>query len=187
MEYTCLTQQTFTNGNYKLVPIRQQDLLIIKDWRNAQMDILRQNEPLTAENQKNYFQQVLLPAFAETTPRQILFSYLLDGKCIGYGGIVHIDWFSKRGEVSFLVDPARSLDPKLYERDFTVFLTMIKEIAFTYLSFHRLFTETFNIRPQHMAILESQNFFFEGKLRDHVRIDGKYVDSIMHGCLTEKR
>lgn len=183
MKYNCLTQQIFNQGQYQLVPIRHQDLLNIKQWRNAQIRVLRQQGLLTDEMQESYYRTTLLPAFTEPHPKQILFSCLLQSKCIGYGGIVHIDWTSHRGEVSFLVDPQRHQDQQKYQADFGTFLQLIKKIAFEHLHFHRLFTETFDIRPQHVAILESQGFILEGRLREHVLIEDKYLDSLIHGCL----
>ena len=168
---------------YALVPLRGQDIFDIKRWRNAQMDILRQNTPLTDEMQKQYFESVIIPSFAEQTPSQILFSFLCDGLCIGYGGLVHISWTSKRAEVSFLVDPQRMEKADLYERDFSAFLQLIKQAAFTELHLHRLFTETFAIRPKHIEVLEKQNFIYEGRMKEHVVINGLFIDSIMHGCI----
>jgi len=64
-------------------------------------------------------------------------------------------------------------------------LTLIKAVAFDYLKFNRLFTETFNIRQFHISTLESNGFIREGVLKEHVIINGKYVDSIFHGCLNK--
>jgi hypothetical protein len=37
-------------------------------------------------------------------PNQILFSFLEENKCIGYGGLVHINWNDINGEISFIID-----------------------------------------------------------------------------------
>ena len=57
-------------------------------WRNEQIYHLRQAKPLTAEDQKNYFSNVVSKLYDQEKPAQILFSFLKDGKCIGYGGLV---------------------------------------------------------------------------------------------------
>ena len=36
--------------------------------------------------------------------KSVLFNYLHNGKCIGYGGLVHINWIDKNAEVSFIMD-----------------------------------------------------------------------------------
>ncbi|MEI8364836.1 MAG: GNAT family N-acetyltransferase [Parachlamydiaceae bacterium] len=183
MEYACLPQHCFTDGRYQLVPLRYEDIMPIKEWRNEQIEVLRQKEPLTDAMQETYFHNVVLPLFKEAHPRQILFSLLLDGQCIGYGGIVHIDWATKEGEISFLVETRRAKNEALYESDYAVFLQLIKHIASDFLNFHRIFTETYDVRPHHIAIIESSGFHFEKRLRDHVSKNGQVMDSLIHGCI----
>lgn len=181
--YRCLKQQVLEMDGYVLVPLREEDIWPIKEWRNAQIDVLRQKRPLMDEDQRRYYEEIVRPQFALPQPPQILFSYLRDGRCIGYGGLMNIDWDARRAEVSFLLDTSRTHDLDVYCRDFAVFLRMLKHIAFEQLDFHRLFTETYDIRPHHVAVLESNGFVPEGRMRDHVMIRGAYVDSLIHGCL----
>jgi hypothetical protein len=156
------------------------------DWRNSQLKVLRQSHPITPDQQACYFQKTILPSYSEVRPKQILFSYLENQKLVGYGGLVHIAWEDRRAEVSFLVDPVRASDIQIYELDFSNYLHMIQEIAFEHLGFNRIFTETYDIRPQHIRILEMCGFELEGRLRAHVWIDGNPVDSLLHGCLNLK-
>lgn len=183
MDYACLKNQAFFSGDYSIVPIRYEDMFSIMDWRNDQIRYLRQAAPLTHEQQEKYYQEFLVPSFSEKQPKQVLVSFLYKGKCIGYGGIVHIDWVSRRGEVSFLIETKRSVDPELYRQDFKAFLELIKRLAFEGLHFHRLHGETYDIRPLHIEILESMGFVLEGRMKDHVFVDGRYVDALIHGCL----
>lgn len=182
MKYTCLNTDTFADGPYQLTPIRLQDIYLIKEWRNAQIDVLRQNVLLTDQMQKNYFENVILPTFSASHPEQILFSYLEEGKLIGYGGIVHIDWNTKQGEVSFLIETLRAANQAVYENDLLIFLKMIKNVAFNGLHFNRLSTETYAIRPHHISILERAGFIEEKRLKNWVTIQGKPADALIHGC-----
>lgn len=182
MEYTCLKRQQFDDGHYCLIPLRHQDIFLIKEWRNAQIAILRQNAPLTDAAQEIYYRNVVAATFKEKHPQQILFSLLLDSQCIGYGALVHIDWSLKQAEVSFLVDTARANNPTTYKQDFSHFLKLIKDVAFNDLHFKRLYTETYDIRPLHISVLESQGFILEERLKNHVHKDGKTMDSLIHGC-----
>jgi RimJ/RimL family protein N-acetyltransferase len=186
MNYNCLNQQSFSHHSYQLIPIRLQDMQEIKNWRNEQMRVLRQKEPLTDEMQKQYYQFILLPAFSLNQPDQILFSFLIEERCIGYGGLVHIDWISQRAEISFLLATERSKDSVQYRQDFAIFLHLIKMAAFQTLQFHRIYTETFDIRPVHLSVLEQNGFIFEGRMREHVWIENQFVDSLIHGCLHGK-
>lgn len=181
-QYLCLKHQQFDQGDYRIVPLRHEDIQNIKDWRNAQIGILRQQTPLTVESQESYYYNVVTKCFTDTHPDIILFSLLLKGTCIGYGGLVWIDWQLKEAEVSFLVNTQRAQNAPLYTQDFSNFLVMLKQAAFRDLKLKRIYTETYDIRPLHVAILESQGFLFEKRLAGHVTINGKRVDSLIHGC-----
>jgi carbamoyl-phosphate synthase large subunit len=181
--YECLKNAAYNFKEYSLVPLRKEDIFLIKKWRNEQIRILRQKHPLSDADQERYFKEVIQPTFTALRPEQILFSFLLQNKLIGYGGLVHIDWESKRAEVSFLLDTRRSNHLETHEHDFTVYLHLIKKVAFEDLHFHRLHTETFDIRDHHIAIMERNGFVREGRLKDHVMIDNEFVDSLVHGCL----
>lgn len=170
------------NTPYRLVPIREEDILKIKQWRNEQINILRQKKPLTDEEQMNYYKNVIKPTFSQEHPEQILFSYLHQDRCIGYGGLTHIDWYNQRAEVSFLLETARNHDISQFQKEFGIFLEFLKQIAFDDLKLHRLYTETYDIRPYVIQTLEEKGFRFEGRLKNHVKIDGKFVDSVIHGC-----
>lgn len=181
--YACLKVDAIVQGDRCLVPLRHEDLLNIMHWRNAQLKVLRQREFLTHEQQERYFQGVILPSYCEEQPRQILFSYLHGQEFIGYGGLVHIAWEDHRAEVSFLVAPERAAEPDVYQQDFSLYLSLVREAAFHHLGLTRLFTETYDIRPQHIKILEASGFRLEGRLKAHVWIDGQPVDSLIHGCV----
>jgi RimJ/RimL family protein N-acetyltransferase len=181
--YSCLDVDSVVQSDRRLVPLRDKDLLSIMTWRNAQLKLLRQREPLTPAKQEDYYKRVVIPSFTEKYPKQMLFSYLHLDELIGYGGLVHISWEDRRAEVSFLVAPERAADSSVYSQDFSLYLSLIKKTAFQHLGFTRLFTETYDIRSHHINILESNGFLFEGRLKAHVWIDAHPVDSLMHGCV----
>jgi len=181
MNYTCLKHQEQREGIYRILPIRLEDIYKIKNWRNEQIDILRQSEPLTDDMQLNYYQNVIKPSFSLTHPKQILFSLLKDDSLVGYGGIVHIDWKEKIGEISFLIETDRAKNDAAYKAAFFPFLTMLKRVAFEDLGFQRIFAETYDIRPLHIAILEEAGFKFEKRLKNRVNINGQFIDALIHG------
>lgn len=183
--YKCLKMNQYALDGYVLLPIRQEDMMPIKDWRNAQLAVLRQKQPLTEAEQHRYFTTVVWPSFEEEKPKQLLFSLLRDTTGIGYGGIVHISWEDRRGEVSFLLNPARVAEAGVYRQDFLAFLYLIKQAAYVGLGLNRLFTETFDIRPLHISILEEAGFRLEGRMKQHRIVDGAFVDSLLHGHLKE--
>ena len=182
--YRALPATEYRWNDYRLVPIRSADREPIRAWRNAQLAVLRQAEPLTAEQQDAYFQRVVLPLFGQEQPGQLLFSLLHNDELVAYGGLVHLSWPDGRAEVSFLADPARAAEPATYRADFQAHLLLLGRVAFEWLGFNRLFTETYDIRPAHVAILEESGFRLEGRLRQHVQLaPGTFADSLMHGQL----
>jgi RimJ/RimL family protein N-acetyltransferase len=180
--YKALTINEFVKDEYALVPLRENDIPAITQWRNEQIDVLRQQAALTDHDQKVYYESRVVPSFTEARPGIILFSYLKHAACIGYGGLTNIDWENRRGELSFLVQTERTLDVQQYRRDFSCFLHMIKTVAFNELQFDRIVSETYDIRPEHVRILEENGFVLEGRLKQHVVIRGQGVDSLLHGC-----
>lgn len=182
--YQCLGKNSLKDKEgYQLVSVRQGDMELIRVWRNAQTRILRQQNEISSEQQQHYFKDIIQPTFNQKRPQQILFSFLLNDQCIGYGGLTHLNWDSSRAEVSFLVDSQRIKDAHQYARDHKHFLALLCQVAFGDLHLHRLFTETFSFRQNHIANLEAFGFIHEGILREHMYKDNQWYDSVMHGLL----
>ena len=93
--YKVLNKQVFYKDIYSIVPIRMEDRFDIIKWRNEQIYHLRQHKELTVENQENYFNEVISKLFEKEQPNQILFSFLENKICVGYGGLVNINWIDK--------------------------------------------------------------------------------------------
>ncbi|MEM7102972.1 MAG: GNAT family N-acetyltransferase [Bacteroidota bacterium] len=186
MGYLCLNKTSFDRSLYTLSAIRQEDMMSIMHWRNAQMDVLRQKKRLTEQDQMWYFENLVSPLFEQEKPPQILLSLFLDSELIGYGGLVHISWEDLRAEVSFLVSPERASDQDIYSDDFSNYLSILKRIAFSELGLNKIFTETYDIRDHHISILEKAGFLLEGRLKKHNLVNGEWTDSLMHGFLKEQ-
>lgn len=178
--YTCLSKEIYQQDNYSIVPIREQDIEFIRIWRNEQIKILRQKKLISQQEQIDYFNNIIKKTFESAKPDCILFSFLLDTNCIGYGSLVHINWNLKSAELSFLTETSRSNEPKIYENDFKIFLKLIFQVAFFDLCFDKLTTETYDFRKLTIKILENQGFKFQKRLSKNVFKEGKFFDSIFH-------
>lgn len=176
--YKCLQKQEFRKGEYAIIPIRYEDRLDIMKWRNEQMYHLRQDKLLTEKDQESYFQRIILPSFNEKSPAQILFSFLHKEKCIGYGGLVHINWQSKEAEVSFIM--ATELEALDFEKNWVIFLNLLEKVAFTDLKFHRLVTYAFDLRPHLYKALEISKYIEEARLKNHYLFNDKLIDVVIH-------
>jgi RimJ/RimL family protein N-acetyltransferase len=177
-KYRFLRQQSFSKKQYALVPIRHEDRYLIMHWRNEQMYHLRQNAPLTEAQQDLYFNTVVADLFEQERPGQILFSYLENEKCIGYGGLVHIDWVNQHAEISFIMDT--SLETSSFEWHWKNYLPLIEELAFSELKLHKVFTYAYNLRPLLYTALEASGYTREAVLKEHCYFDGRFVDVVIH-------
>ncbi len=176
--YKCLEQQVYTDGNYAIVPVRDEDKYKIMQWRNEQMYHLRQTELLTKERQEAYFKNVVSKLFEQEQPGQILFSYLENEECIGYGGLVHIDWQKQSAEVSFIM--ATELEKSYFEKHWSQFLKLLFQVAFDELKLLKIFTYAYDLRPHLYLVLEQNGFKFSKKLPDKIQIDKQPVDVLIH-------
>ncbi len=184
--YKCLNQPVFFNGNYSLVPIRDEDRYEILNWRNSQIDILRQESPLTVEKQDLYFNTIIAQLFEIDYPKQLLWSFLLNGKLIGYGGLVHIDWKTKSAEISFLTETSRNKDQDVFINDWGNYLTLIKQIANNYLNFNFIFTYAYDIRPNLYIALKNSGFKESERIKNNIEINGELKDVVIHSIYFNK-
>lgn len=181
--YTCLKQQEYSLGDHKIVPIRYEDRFLIMRWRNEQIYHLRQTRLLTEEDQQHYFDNVVAKLYDNPKPDQILFSYLENNACIGYGGLVHINWIDHNAEISFIMDTR--LEKEHFAEHWSNYLTMLKELAFNDLGLHKIFTYAFDIRPHLYKILEANGFTHEASLNEHCWFQGAYKDVVIHSILNQ--
>jgi RimJ/RimL family protein N-acetyltransferase len=147
-------------------------------WRNEQIYHLRQNKPLTIEDQKRYFKNIVEPLFCDEKPSQILFSFLENDKCIGYGGLVHINWIDKNAEISFIM--ATELEKHSFQKHWITYLKLIEKLAFEELNLHKIITYAFDIRPHLYPIFENEGFIDKVVLKEHCFFEDKYIDVVIH-------
>ena len=179
--YNCLSQNEFVFEEYKLVPIRYEDRLAIMKWRNEQMYHLRQDKPLTEKSQEDYFNRIVARLFDQKKPNQILFSYLKNDKCIGYGGLVHINWIDKNAEISFIMNS--DLEEEYFHFHWSLFLGRIESLAFEELDFHKLYVYAFDLRPHLYEVLLSSGYFRDATLKQHCYFNDKFIDVVIHSKL----
>lgn len=176
--YKALNNNTFTEREYSIVPIRYQDRFKIMQWRNEQLYHLRQAKPLTEEDQEYYFNHVVAKLFEQKQPDQLLFSYLKNGECIGYGGLVHVNWIDKNAEISFIMET--KLEESEFEMQWGVYLELIEQVAFKELKLHKLFVYAFDLRPHLYQAIEKKGYKKEAVLKEHCLFEKQYIDVIIH-------
>lgn len=176
--YKILKNNIFTNATFSLVPIRFEDRMAIMKWRNEQIYHLRQNKPLTEVDQNNYFTTIVANLFEQEKPNQLLFSFLENDSCIGYGGLVHINWLDKNAEISFVMNT--DLEEKRFHEIWSAYLALLEQVAFEELKLHKIYTYAFDIRPHLYEVLSSSGFIEEARLKEHCYFNAKLLDVVYH-------
>ena len=176
--YKVLRRQVFSEGEYSLVPLRFKDRMDILKWRNEQIYHLRQSKLLTEDDQKNYFNNIVAKLFNNEQPSQLLFSFLRGETCIGYGGLVHINWIDKNAEVSFLMNT--ELEKKSFSMHWQIFIGLIEQVAFKDVKMYKIFTYAIDLRPKLYKVLEEANWLKEAVLKSHVCLNEGFKDIIIH-------
>lgn len=182
--YRCLSSQIYRHGKYTIVPIRYEDRYKIMQWRNEQIYHLRQVEPLTIVKQDLYFDNVVAKIFDKEQPDQILFSFLKNEECIGYGGLVHINWLDKNAEISFIMNSF--LENQYFALNWKTFIGLIEKVAFRNLDLHKLFTYAFDLRPHLYNVLESVGYTNEAVLSEHYLYEETFKDVYIHSKINRK-
>jgi len=184
--YNCLPIQELKLNNYSIAPIRYIDIQEIRRWRNEQIDVLRQEKIITPEQQTQYYESVIKKSFFEHQPTIILLSFFLEKDCVGYGGLTNINWKLKNAELSFICETKRSKKTDLYQKDFSVFLKLIKQLSFEYLKFVKLYTETYDIRDNHIKILEEHEFILTSTLIKNKPIRKEWINVLFHSLYNKQ-
>ena len=176
--YKVLNRQIYTIGSFSLVPIRFEDKLDIMKWRNEQIYHLRQNKLLTLEDQENYFNVVISKLFEQEQPNQILFSFLENDFCIGYGGLVRINWLDKNAEISFIMKT--ELEKNNFEKYWIKYLELIEDLGFNELRLKKIYVYAFDLRPHLYEVLNKGNYFLDARLKSHCKFENGYKDVVIY-------
>jgi RimJ/RimL family protein N-acetyltransferase len=177
-KYKVLTHTKFIENEYSIIPLRYEDRIPIMKWRNEQIFHLRQTRPLTMEDQNNYFDSVVAQLFDKDQPNQLLISFMENDVCIGYGGLVHINWIDRNAEISFIMDT--QLEQDYFEKHWSTFLRLIEKMAFSDLKLHKLTTYAFDLRPHLYPIIEGHGFYKEAILKEHIFYSGSFINVVIH-------
>jgi hypothetical protein len=60
------------------------------------------------------------------------------------------------------------------------YLTLIQQVAFKEIGFHKIFTYAFDLRPHLYNMLLKNDFIEEARLKEHCYFEGKFIDVLIH-------
>jgi len=141
-----------------LKTVQPEDIEKIRIWRNAQIDFLRQKSHITKVDQIEYFEKNIWPELDILNPNNILLSFTLKNKMIGYGGLVHISWEFLKAESSFILNNKIDHNSEKYKIYINKFFILLKKFAFEDLKLLKISSETFKHRKRHIQLLENIGF-----------------------------
>ena len=147
--------------------LSEEDVELIRTWRNNQKRVLRQNRNIAKVDQIKYFKNVVRKETKKNKPKLILFSIKKKNNTIGYCGFVNISWINKCAEISFLLDHKLKDRKKNYKIIMLRSFNKLFKIGFKKLKFKKLFTETFIFRKDHIKILIKAGMKKEGILKNN--------------------
>lgn len=186
-KYICLDQDEYRFLSYSLKSVQPADIETIRKWRNSQMDILRQSSTISPAQQREYFTHYIWPSMNNTQPENILLTFSLNHRKIGYGGLVHISWINKTAELSFLLNPIYMKNMTVYKKHFDAFIHLLLDIAFRSFDFNKISTETYHFRRETINILEENGFLFEKIIKSKKIIRGKEIKSFVHYHFNDRK
>jgi hypothetical protein len=173
----------YSNNQFRFRVIDFNDIESIRNWRNDQKKVLRQNNNISIEDQKNYWYKHILPSFELKEPNQLLFSLedCRTNELVAYGGLVHIDWTKKHAESSFLANTIYTKSIEEYETIFINYLDFLM-MAAKQLQFSCIYSETYSFRTKHIKILEKYGYIQYGFLK---KLVNSVNFSILHQYLLD--
>ena len=183
-KYDCLNQNLFSLEQFKIIPLRYEDRTKIMQWRNEQIYHLRQNKPLTTDDQEKYFTDKVSELFKEKQPSQLLFSFFENNNFVGYGGLVRINWLDKNAEISFLMNT--KLEKNNFVKYWNIFLELIEKVAFKEINLHKVYTYAFDLRPHLYDVLTNFGYIEEARLKEHSLFKNNYVDILIHAKTNDR-
>lgn len=175
-KYKCIPN-TICDSDYKLVAVQPDHIERIRQWRNEQINIIRQSATISMLQQKQYYKNIIWPDMGSDYPKNIVLAYVYNEKLVGYGALVHIDWENNLAESSFLLDSDLVKNSQEYKKYFIKFFQLLKKLAFKDLLLQEIHSETFSNRKYHIKLLENM-----GYRRLHV---SNQINSIFHVLLPD--
>lgn len=178
--YIVLKKNIYKKNKLEFKPFSEKFLEKIRLIRNKQKKILRQNKSISAIQQKTYFNENIKKEFKSKCPKNILFLIFIKKKLIGYCGLTNLDWFNRRAELSFILNPQFN-KTKIFLNIFQNSLNVLEDILFKELKFKKFISETYEYRKDVILFLLRNNFTIEGNLKNHIFKNGKFYNSILLG------
>ena len=168
----------YSDGVITLAPFDKEDLELVRAWVNdpdLARDINRVLPVTTLEHEKWYANLV-------TRTDAVIFAIRHESKTIGLCGLTAIDTRSRHAQFwGFIGEPGRR-GQRLGRRAFSLLL----QFGFDQLNLHRIHIYVAAFNAASLRACAACGFQEEGRLRDHIYINGAYHDAILMAVLRDE-
>ena len=173
----------------KFQAIKFSDSEKIRNLRNSQINILRQDKKLSKIDQIKYFKEVVMPDLQSKTPRNILFTIKYKKNFIGYCGLTNINWEIGSAEISFLVKKKYNKS-KLFNRFFNETLNYLENISHKN-KIYQINSEIYDFRKEILNCFDQRNYKLAGyfrnyRIKNNVKISSFFYTKIIDKSLSKK-
>ena len=163
--------------------IEKEDLPLFVEWLNDPEvnENLLINLPLSLDAEEKWYQSVMARA-AESRPLVIEVPQGQAWQPIGVVGLEGIEWTNRSAELGLFIG-VKSLWQKGYGQK--TLLLMLKH-GFETLNLNRIFLHVFETNPRGIHAYEKVGFVHEGRLRQAMYRNGRYLDVFIMSVLREE-
>lgn len=166
--------------NVRLRAIERRDLPNFVAWLND--PAVRQNlmiaVPLSQAQEEDWFEQTLRHPLEEQ-PLGIEVQTPDGWQLIGNCGFVKVDWRNSCAEIGIFIGDARFWN-KGYG---TEAMRLMLKYGFCTLNLNRIYLNVYETNPRGIHCYEKAGFIHEGRLRQAIFQDGRYIDLLVMGAL----
>ena len=177
-KYKIIDYNNLCRDDMTLNPIEHKEIFDIMDWRNSQIEFLRQDKLLTKKDQIDYFNNNIRIQCKSDLPSQIIFSVKEADEFIAYGGLTYIDWNEGVAEISYLSKPFFYVSNTIYCSRLNTFIKILSNLAFENLNLVKIYSITYPNRTYQIKCLD---LFMKRDLNSIFRRDNeKHENPIVH-------
>lgn len=159
---------------------RREDLEVIHSWTNDPEILRFLSWGIFPQTRKETERFVETQMSGEDPLNRSLVVALRDGEaCIGTGGLHHIEWRNRCGELGIVIGKRDCLG-KGYGSEA---VELLLRFGFDTLNLHRIYLQVFDFNERALRTYRKCGFREEGRLREAFFRDGAYHDILVMGML----
>lgn len=177
-----MSTRTLRGERCLLRPLRQADAPVTLPWRNdpeLRDNILGYRFPVTREREDAWYAQILQDRGQQRADYAI--ECLTDGTMVGMTQLMEIDWIARHARFGMIIgDKTRQGQGLAGEA-----MRLLFGYGFGGLNLRRLHLRVAAYNLRALALYQRFGFCEEGRLREHLFLDGRYHDLILMGLMRD--